>query len=366
VLRLLASSELLLLLVNVVTLALWTALPALLLAYGRQSVAMRHMRPEFSLRPSEAAELDRAVRLYERVRLRLDDIDARRPPGLWRALFLGQADAERDLTGDCENLQAYAHHLRATIVRLRGLPLERLRTWVHLASTRFALGNAALVHVETFVMFVAAFYFSRQFPWATSWAAPWTDKLTADMGASGMAAPLVWYPFDARIFHANAAAAIIAALLSPLFYLLRRSNLHDAHGLEFHVLTALAEAEPDQKVRQPLTDFVDKDLADKDLADKDLADKDFADIDFADIDLADNDMSAADTRPGADGSEPWFAVLGVARSASMEQVTEAYKVLIKQSHPDRVQGLSPAIRNVAEAEAKRLNVAYEQAQASLT
>jgi hypothetical protein len=337
VLRLLASGEIPLLLVNVVSLALWTALPALLLAYGRQSMAMRSVRPEFSLRPSEAAELNRAVLLYERVRRRLDDIDERKPLGLWRALFVGPADAECGFTHDRENLQAYARHLRATIVRLRGLPLDRLRAWVHIASTRFALGNAVLVHVETFVMFVAAFYFSRQLPWAV----PWTQKLTADM-----AAPLVWYPFDARIFHANAAAAGIAALLGPMFYLLRRSNLRDAYGLEFHVLTALAAAEPDQRIRQPQVDLIDNDL-----------------IDNA---WAENDPLATSTPARMDRNEPWFAVLGVARSASMEQVTEAYKVLIKQSHPDRVQGMSPAIRNVAEAEAKRLNVAYEQAQASLT
>jgi DnaJ-domain-containing protein 1 len=356
VLRLLANGEVPLLLVNVISLALWTALPALLLAYWRQSMAMRGMRPEFSLRPSEATELDRALLLYERVGRRLGDIDARRPLGLWRALFVGPADADCGSADDRENLQAYACHLRATIVRLRGLPLERLRAWVHIASTRFALGNAVLVHVETFVLLVAAFYFSRQLPWAVPWAVPWAQKLTPDMAAS-----LVWYPFDARIFHANAAAAIIAALLSPLFYLLRRGNLRDAYGLEFHVLTDLAEAGPDQKIRQPQPDFADSDLADSNLADSDLADNI-----SADIDLADNDGLAAGTSTGMDRNEPWFAVLGVARSASMEQVTEAYKVLIKQSHPDRVQGMSPAIRNVAEAEAKRLNVAYEQAQASLT
>jgi hypothetical protein len=342
VLRLLANGEVPLLLVNVVSLALWTALPALLLAYARQSMAMRGMRPEFSLRPSEAAELDRALLLYERVGRRLGDIDEQRPLGLWRALFLGPAEDECGGADDRENLKAYAGHLRATIVRLRGLPLERLRAWVHIASTRFALGNAVLVHVETFALFVAAFYFSRQLPWAV----PWAQNLTADM-----ATPLVWYPFDERIFHANAAAAGIAALLGPLFYLLRRSHLRDAHGLDFHVLTALAEAEPDQKIRQPQADFVDKDLAA---------------IDFADIDSADDDMLAAGTPAGMDRSEPWFAVLGVARSASLEQVTEAYKVLIKQSHPDRVEGLSPAIRNIAEAETKRLNVAYEEAQSSLT
>jgi DnaJ domain len=342
VLRVLTNGEIPLLLVNVVSLALWTVLPALLLAYGRQLAATRGMRPEFSLRRSEAAELDRALLLYERVRRRLGDIDAPKTLGLWRALFIGLTDADCGGADDRENLKAHARHLRATIRRLRGLPLERLRTWVHLVSTRFALGNAVLIHAEAFALFVVIYYVSGHLPWET----PWPQNLTADT-----AAPLVWYPFDARIFHANAAAAGVTALLGPMFYLLRRSNLRDEYGLEFHVLTALAAAEPDEKIRQPQVDLSDSGLAANDLCDDDLAA---------------NDMSAAGASAGIDANEPWFAVLGVAPSASPAQVTEAYKTLIKQSHPDKVQGLSPAIRNVAEAETKKLNVAYEQAQASQT
>ena len=52
--------EIVVALVNAVLLALWGVLPALLLAYIRQSAAVGRLRPEFSLRQSEAEELDRA------------------------------------------------------------------------------------------------------------------------------------------------------------------------------------------------------------------------------------------------------------------------------------------------------------------
>ena len=38
-------------------------------------------------------------------------------------------------------------------------------------------------------------------------------------------------------------------------------------------------------------------------------------------------------------------------------------MLIKQNHPDRVHGMSPAFRELAEAETKRINVAYQEALA---
>ena len=48
-------------LVNAVLLALWVALPGLVLGYIRQVLAARKIRPEFALRKSEIAELDRKL-----------------------------------------------------------------------------------------------------------------------------------------------------------------------------------------------------------------------------------------------------------------------------------------------------------------
>src|ERR1700675_331387 len=76
-------------LVNAVLLALWAALPGLILGYIRQVLAARKIRPEFALRKSEIAELDRAVALYDQICRRLESIEqqARALQHFWRALF---------------------------------------------------------------------------------------------------------------------------------------------------------------------------------------------------------------------------------------------------------------------------------------
>jgi len=45
-------------------------------------------------------------------------------------------------------------------------------------------------------------------------------------------------------------------------------------------------------------------------------------------------------------------------------VKRAYKSLIKQNHPDRVQGMAQAFKNLAETETKKINAAYRQALSS--
>jgi DnaJ-domain-containing protein 1 len=57
----------------------------------------------------------------------------------------------------------------------------------------------------------------------------------------------------------------------------------------------------------------------------------------------------------------WFAVLGVLPSATIEEVKQAYKSLIKKSHPDRVHDMSPSFLKLAEFETKKLNAAYATA-----
>jgi DnaJ-class molecular chaperone len=57
----------------------------------------------------------------------------------------------------------------------------------------------------------------------------------------------------------------------------------------------------------------------------------------------------------------WFDVLGLSSSATIDDVKQAYKALVKQSHPDRVHGMSPVFRELAEAETKKINIAYAEA-----
>lgn len=308
-------------LANVAQLVSWNALPLLLVAYARQSLPARRLRPEFFLHKSEAAELDRALVLYRQVRRRLDEINnhCRTPGRYWRAVFAREPDPDRDDADEREDLEAHAHYLHATIVRLRRLPLERLRGFVRLMSLRSALGGAIAVYVAAFALTCLVFRFAEHPASAREVTAP-------------NAAPLGWFPFDQSLFQANAGAACLAAILIPAFYLWRRRARRREFGLEFCVLKELAAMPPDEEIDRAAPG----------------------------IDTAETAGCDADER-----AERWSTILGVAPSAGVDQVRDAYKALIKQSHPDRVQGLSPAIKQCAETETKRINAAYRQALASL-
>ncbi|MBI5507357.1 MAG: DnaJ domain-containing protein [Deltaproteobacteria bacterium] len=54
-----------------------------------------------------------------------------------------------------------------------------------------------------------------------------------------------------------------------------------------------------------------------------------------------------------------YEVLGVARTASTEEIRAAYQRLVRQYHPDKVAGMGPEIIAVAEARTKEINAAYD-------
>jgi DnaJ domain len=309
-------------LVNAIVLALWAALPALVLGYIRQAQAARRIRPEFSLRKSEISELDRAIALYDQICRRLDTIErqAEAPQHFWRALFDRTGDApdaeERD------DLQVHAQHLRGTIARLKRRPLRRLHAWVHAASAQSALAGAIAAYGAALALAVVA----SQAPGQAAWA----DELNA-----GARHALVWYPLDARLFYANAVAAGFAIAAAALFYLLRRARLRRDYELEICAFEDLAYSDPCRPAEPPPEDQAA-----------------FEPSQWAEA----NENNAADT---------WFAVLGLSSAATIEDVRQAYKTLIKQNHPDRVHGMAPVFRALAEAETKRINAAYRQALVSV-
>lgn len=304
-------------LLNLVLLTLWGTLPILLMAYVRQSVAMRRIRPEFCLRKSEAAELDRALAVYQNVCGRLAEIEAqsRTNKGILHLIFALQPDVERRGDEEREDLDAHTRHLRATIAKLRGLPLGRLREWIAALSFHCAVGAAVAVYVATFGILVFIFFL------------PGVRAAARELAQTGHSS-LVWYPFDGSYFLANGAAAALGVLLAPAFYLLRRIGLVREYAMEIALLKELAETPADVIADEPAgrTD------------------------DTGDIGQSEPAME-----------ESCFAILGVEQSATIEQVRAAYRMRIKQSHPDRLHGVSPAIRTFAEDETKRLNAAFQQA-----
>ena len=304
-------------LLNVVLLTLWSALPMLSLAYVHQSLVLRQVRPEFSLRKSEAAELDRALAIYRGVHGRLLEIEARgrTVKGLLKLVFPLQSDATELDEEERTDLKAHARHLQATITKLRGLPLMRLRERVAALNFHSAVGGAIAVHAATFVFLVLALYFAD------------VPDVARELAGTGRSA-LVWYPFDASYFLANGAGAAMGMLFAPAFYLWRRFGLVREYAMEFTVLRELAET-PAAEIPDGAAGRVD--------------------------DAEDSSRVKQGTK------ESCFAILGVEKSATLDQVRAAYRMRIKQSHPDRLHGVSPAIKSFAEDETKRLNAAFQEA-----
>ena len=54
-------------------------------------------------------------------------------------------------------------------------------------------------------------------------------------------------------------------------------------------------------------------------------------------------------------------LLGVSPFASIDEIKDAYKALVKQNHPDRVHNMSSVFKELAETETKKLNAAYAEA-----
>ena len=55
-----------------------------------------------------------------------------------------------------------------------------------------------------------------------------------------------------------------------------------------------------------------------------------------------------------------YDVLGVPPGSSIEQIRAAYQTMVQQYHPDKVQGMGPELREVAERRTKEINAAYNE------
>src|SRR5215831_4494312 len=302
--------------VNAILLALWAVLPALAVGYARQCSLAPRRRPEFMLQKSERSELKRAVELYGQVRYRLEQIRESDEliNSFWRAALMRHSTIPEQ-TEEVEDLKAFAQHLQAMISRLRNQPLSRLKSWISSRSVQYALGYAIGVYCVSFVLlWLLTFIVSDQPAWMQEFQAGANDGL-------------LWYPFDEQFFYVNAVATAFAALATPIIYFIRSYSLRWQYGLEFCVFADLSDMGPTESIYE------------SDIAGEEIA------------------AATGDTQ----NEEDWIRILGVSETATIEQVKEAYKTLIKQNHPDRVQGMSQAFKTLAEVETKKINAAYRQA-----
>jgi hypothetical protein len=301
--------------VNAALVALTLVLPALLVGYVRQ--ATRRVSTDFSLRRLEAFELDRAETQYRKICQRMSEIDQLAKGGtgsLWKRLR-HRAEIRRQYRAEFEDLRANARYLRASIMLFRRQPIRRLRAWVHVISSRFAFGSSLASYLTILVPATVFIYFAEQPLWAQELA-------------STLETAILWKPFDERLLYVNAITSALVLMLAPLLYATRRVKLYSDHRMQTKALREFAGADPDKllHVDAPTTAPLEEALL---------------------------------FEPS--GSDNCFVILGVSPAATADEIKEAYRAKIRQSHPDRVHSLAPAFRTLAEAETKKLNAAYEEA-----
>jgi DnaJ domain len=313
-------------------LALSAALPALLILYVRYSLKAKELGPDLSLGKLETIELQRAVLLYEKALGRREEIfrqRAPRGPG-WRAWFRGRAEFRSKFGVELAELDRYARDLRSTIMRLRGRPIQRFKSWIHVVSSQSALGRALCCYCAILALMIAASYCPEPLPWLA--------QTGASLGAFAQWQAFEGQAFEGRLLVANSMAAGFLAIAMPPLYLARRVQLYRWNKRQVQSLREFAAADPEQSINQ-------------------RQDGD----ETAEAATQDADEEGPPVAPEMPGESAWFDVLGVSSSATINDVKQAYKALVKRSHPDRVHDMSPVFRELAEAETKRINIAYAEA-----
>lgn len=299
--------------VNSALIALTLVLPALLFGYVRQ--ATRRVSADFSLRRLEAFELDRAETQYRKICQRMAEIERLAKGGigsLWKRLR-HRIEIRRQYRAEVEDLQAAARLLRSSIILFRRRPIQRLRTWVHAIASRFAFAGSLASYLTILVPATVFIYFSEQPLWARELA-------------STLETAILWKTFDERLLYVNAITSSFVLMLAPLLYATRRMKLYSDHRMQTKALRDFAVADPDRLMH----DDTPRLLGDPMLF----------------------ELNASDN---------CFAILGISPAATLDEIKDAFRTKVRQTHPDRVHGLAPAFRALAEAETKKLTVAYEEA-----
>jgi len=318
-------------------LALAAALPMLFILYVRCSLHARRLRADLSLGKLETIELRRATLLYDKTAKRREDIHRQRKPlaSPWRAAFRARTAFWKKFGAELEELDCYARDLRATIMRLRRRPLQRFKAWIHVNSTRTVLAHSLCCFCFVLPLLAAIAYDPEPLLWTLG--ALELDTFAPHAFASHAFQSYgfqPWPPLADRLLLANAVTAGFVAFVMPPLYLLRSRQLHSANAPQLRNLRTFAAADP-ARAMQP-------GQSGEEVAQEATAD-------------------GPPIAPELPEDSAWFEVLGVSASATVDDVKQAYKALVKQNHPDRVHGMSRVFRELAEAETKKINSAYSEA-----
>jgi hypothetical protein len=300
--------------------ALLLMLPGLFVCYIRCRLSARELSPDISLRTLESIELRRSVMLYEmasrRIREGCGEYKQKRR-SWWHRVGGGRDAVRRQFREELEDLEAYARDLRSTIIRLRRRPFERYKSWAHVVSARFALSRSLGCCALFLALMIVWFCYLQPILWAPG----------IDVGFKTL---VLWEAAKGRLLVANWMAVNFVAVAIPVFYLFRRVRLNRKHRPEIRKFKAFAAADPDQLIHEATGGETA------------------------------SEEPREETPEGIEEGR-WYAVLGVLPSATVEEVKQAYKTLVKKNHPDLVHDMSPSFVRLAEAETRKLNAAYAEA-----
>ena len=321
----LVTSEALILFANASVFTSLVVLPTLIAGYARYKLRVRRIAADFSLGKLESVELDRAVLLYKWVSERQEEIQrqlAQVSGTLW-ARYHQRRRLRRQFAEERYHLGAFGSHLRLTIIRLRRRPIYRFRSWTHVTSSHFALGRSLVLYSATWSVLIAVYQPDQPL---------WQDV------ANELEGLLLWEPVDFRMLFGNLLVSSLALAAMPMLYGMRRVTIRRNHALQLRDLTEFAAMEPDMLISR-----LD---ANEELLDEERQGRERA-------------------SPAMAEEAAWFDILGVSPSANLDEIKQAYRMLVKQNHPDRVHGMSPQFRDLAERETRKLNTAYEEAMTLL-
>jgi hypothetical protein len=321
-----------------------------LLGYIFCKISVARMGAHFSLGSLESVELDRALLLHEKVFDRLQDIRREGESTQWNPFvrYRHRKQVKREFAQELRDLQAYAGDLRSTILTLRSRPINHFKSWLHLQSSCFALSRSLVVCFLLLALLGACSYCLEQLSALEQLKLP-----SNDMG--GVVASLRdGQLIPERVLEINSIGPCVLAVVAGLAYVYRRIRLRLQHGQHLRALKSFALGDASNLARRSGTP------PPEDVSSEEPSISDGPSI------APDADVMAPKAPAFAGDSEkPCFSVLGLAPSATLDEIKQAYKAHVRQNHPDRVHGMSPVFRQLAEAQTKKLNTAYREALLSL-